>query len=46
MRALEDLIEARVAVVSTGVERKETVIFEPELEPFVDLDRVRAASTA
>jgi adenylosuccinate synthase len=42
VRVLEDLVETRVAVVSTGVERGETVLVEPELEGFVDLARVRA----
>ncbi|OGD15244.1 MAG: adenylosuccinate synthase [Candidatus Aminicenantes bacterium RBG_16_63_14] len=46
IRVLEDLVETRVAVVSTGVERGETVLIEPELRGFVDLARVRAGSAA
>jgi adenylosuccinate synthase len=46
MHALEDLIETRVAVVSTGVERRETVFFESELVELVDLGRVRSALAA
>ena len=43
LHALEDLIETRAAIVSTGVERKETVFIEAELAELVDLVRVRAA---
>ncbi len=43
LRVLEDLVETRVAVVSTGVERAETVLIEPELRGFIDLARVRTA---
>jgi adenylosuccinate synthase len=43
VRAVEDLVEAKVAIVSTGVARGETVFIEPELEGFVDLAKVRAA---
>jgi len=46
VRVLEDLVETRVAVISTGVERGETVFIEPELRGFVDLSRVRAGSAA
>ncbi len=41
LRVLEDLVETRVAVVSTGVERGQTVLVEPELKGFVDMARVR-----
>jgi len=40
IRVLEDLVETRVAVVSTGVERGQTVLIESELSGFVDLTRV------
>jgi adenylosuccinate synthase len=43
LRVLEDLVETRVAVVSTGVERAETVLLEAELGGFIDLARIRAA---
>ncbi len=46
LRVLEDLVETKVAIVSTGVERGQTVFFEPELRGFVDLARVRAAGAA
>jgi len=35
VRAIEDLVETRVAIVSTGVERENTVFVEPGLEPVV-----------
>jgi adenylosuccinate synthase len=44
IRVLEDLVEAKVAIVSTGVERVETVLLEDELRGVVDLDKVRAAA--
>jgi len=39
-----DLVEAKVAIVSTGVERVETVLLEDELRGIVDLDKVREAA--
>jgi adenylosuccinate synthase len=44
VRVLEDLVEAKVAIVSTGVERVETVLLEDELRGIVDLGKVRAAA--
>ena len=41
VRLLEDLVEARVAVVSTGMERRETILLDGELEGLLDLDAVR-----
>ena len=46
VRALEDLVETRVAVVSTGVEREETLFIESEIRDLVDLARVRAGGAA
>jgi adenylosuccinate synthase len=43
VRVLEDLVETRVAIVSTGVERGDTVFIEEELGGLVDLARLRAA---
>ncbi len=43
VRAIEDLIDTRVGIVSTGVERHETVFLESELVELIDLSRVRAA---
>ncbi len=44
VRVLEDLVETKVAIVSTGVERAETVFLDGELRGLVDLARVRAAA--
>ncbi len=44
VRVLEDLVETRVAIVSTGVERAETVFLDGALAGLVDLARVRAAA--
>ena len=46
VRVLEDLVEAKVAIVSTGVERGQTVFVESELRGFVDLEKVRVAAAA
>jgi adenylosuccinate synthase len=43
LRALEDLVETRVAIVSTGVERGDTALIDPELAGFVDTARIRRA---
>jgi len=44
VRVLEDLVETKVAVISTGVERGQTVFVDEELRGFVDLAKVRAAA--
>ena len=44
VRALEDLVETRVAIISTGVARAETILLDAELDGLVDLDRVRRGS--
>jgi adenylosuccinate synthase len=46
LRVLEDLVETRVAMVSTGVERGQTVLIESELGGFVDLTRIRRDQAA
>ncbi|RPI98233.1 MAG: adenylosuccinate synthase, partial [Candidatus Aminicenantes bacterium] len=46
VRVLEDLIETKVAIVSTGVERGETVFIDEELRGIVDPAKVRAAAGA
>ena len=43
VRAIEDLVETRVGIISTGVEREETLFIEEEIRSLVDLARVRAA---
>jgi len=42
LRAVEDLVETRVAIVSTGVARRETVLLETELAGLVDVAKVRS----
>lgn len=41
LRFIEDKIEARVAIVSTGVERAETLFRDDVLDGLIDLDAVR-----
>lgn len=43
LKAVEDLVETPVAVISTGVEREDTILLEERLAGLVDLDRVREA---
>jgi len=42
VRAIEDLIETKVAVISTGVEREDTIFLEEELRGILDVARLRA----
>ena len=42
VRAIEDLIETKVAVISTGVEREDTVFLEPEFDALVDVAGLKA----
>jgi len=44
VRVLEDLVETKVAIVSTGVERGDTVFIDGELRGIVDPAKVRAAA--
>ena len=41
LRLLEDLVETRVAIISTGVEREETILLPDGLEGLVDLAKLR-----
>jgi len=36
VRRIEDLVETKVAIVSTGVEREDTILLRTELEKIVD----------
>ena len=42
VKVLEDAVEAKVAIISTGVERKNSLLIDAELEGLVDLKKVRA----
>jgi adenylosuccinate synthase len=42
VKFLEDSIEARVCLISTGVERRDSILNEAELRGVVEVDRVRA----
>ena len=39
-RIIEDLVETRIAIISTGVERKETIIIPDALSGLADLGRI------
>jgi len=42
VRFLEDLVEARVCLISTGVERRDSLVVAGELEEVLDLDKITA----
>jgi adenylosuccinate synthase len=42
VRFIEDSVEVRVCLISTGVERHDSLLVDAELEGVIDLDRVRA----
>ena len=44
IRRIEDLIETRVALISTGVEREDTILIESQLEGLVGLSRLRTGA--
>ncbi len=41
VRLIEDAVEAKVCLISTGVERKDSILIDEELEEVADLERVR-----
>jgi adenylosuccinate synthase len=41
IKLIEDTIQARIAVVSTGVERKDTILNEAELKGLINLEKVK-----
>jgi len=41
IKLIEDSVEARVCLISTGVERRDTILIDEELSGLVDLARVR-----
>ena len=43
VKLLEDLVEARFVIVSTGVERRDTIFHGERLGGLLDLDKIRAA---
>jgi adenylosuccinate synthase len=42
VKLIEDLTEAKVAIISTGVERKDSILLDDELRDIVDLRKIRA----
>ena len=42
VKLIEELIEVRVAIISTGVERKDTILLDGELRGMVSVDKIRA----
>ncbi len=42
LKVLEDAVEAKVAIISTGVARKDSLLIDAELDSIIDLKKVRA----
>jgi len=42
VKLVEDLIQAKVSIVSTGIERKDTILREEELRGIIDIKKVRS----
>jgi adenylosuccinate synthase len=42
VKLIEDLIEADVSIISTGKDRKESVLVEEDLKSLMDLDKIKA----
>lgn len=42
VRLIEDLIQADISIISTGQERKDTILIEENLKSLMDLDRIKA----
>jgi adenylosuccinate synthase len=42
VKVLEDAVEAKVAIISTGVARKDSLLIDAELDGIIDLKKVRA----
>ncbi len=42
LRFIEDAVEARVCIVSTGVERRDSILIQDQLRGVVDCDRIKA----
>ena len=42
LRFIEDAVEARVGIVSTGVERRDSILIQDQLRGVVDVDRIKA----
>jgi adenylosuccinate synthase len=42
VKLIEDLIQADVAIISTGKERKDSILMEENLEPWMDISKIKA----
>lgn len=42
VKLLEDLLQAKVSLISTGMERGESVLMEEDLKQLMDLDKIKA----
>lgn len=40
VKLLEDIVQVKVSIISTGVERHDTILIEDELKEVIDLDKV------
>jgi adenylosuccinate synthase len=42
VKLLEDVLEVKVALLSTGMERSDSILMEDDLKPLMDLDKIKA----
>ena len=42
VKLIEDLIQADVSIISTGKDRKDSILIEENLESLIDLDKIKA----
>jgi adenylosuccinate synthase len=42
LHLIEDLIQAKISIVSTGVERRDTILIKQNLKGLIDLEKVKA----
>ncbi|MBA7636565.1 Adenylosuccinate synthetase, organellar chromatophore [subsurface metagenome] len=41
LKLIEDCVEAKIAVVSTGMERRDTILVEDELKELINLKKIK-----
>jgi len=41
MKFIEDLIQAKISIISTGMERRDSILIEEDLKHLIDLEKIR-----
>lgn len=42
MKFIEDLIQAKISIISTGMERRDSILIEEDLKHLIDLEKIRS----